>query len=72
MPLECFLLNIILRDLPRKCRKMRKMRKTNADRIPPPPLALGTVAWTRHRGNVCLARDFSINYPDFSPRFTLS
>ena len=38
MPLECFLLNITLRDLPGECeKKMRKMRK-NADRIPPPPL----------------------------------
>ena len=33
MPVECLLLNITLRDLPRKCEKMRK----NADCIPPPP-----------------------------------
>ena len=41
MPLECFLLNITLRDLPGKCeKKMRKMRE-NVDRIPPPPVNVG-------------------------------
>ena len=34
MQLDCLLLNITLRDLPRKCEKMRKMRK-NADYTPP-------------------------------------
>ena len=41
MPLECFLLNITRRDLPRKCEKIcgkcGKMQK-NADRISPLPL----------------------------------
>ena len=40
MPLECFLLNITLRDLPRKCKKKQKMRE-NVDRIPPPLWGLG-------------------------------
>ena len=32
----------------------------------------GWLAGVGVRGNVCPARYFSINYPDFSPRFTLS
>ena len=32
-------------------------------------LAFGKLGY---RGNVCPARYFSIKYPDFSPRFTLS
>ena len=37
MPLECFLLNIIPRDLPRKCEKKAENAKKCEPHPPPPP-----------------------------------